>query len=177
MSMGCFSESMELSFLRISSVVVGNLPPLALAANWSRPALRALMVPSLLYSVESTERCWNMAALEGMLVMYTRGRRPAKRPVPPRTFRLRSPNTSQVKPTRGDTWMLVLGQRPVSRCLPPKSRALMALLVIRSLLSYRMVSKRTPAVSLKRSVAAHSSWKYRPIWLNWIRAEGVSLPP
>ena len=35
-----------------------------------------------------------VAALVGMLVKNTSGRRPAKRPVPPRIFKVLSPNTS-----------------------------------------------------------------------------------
>ena len=53
--------------------------------------------------------------------------------------------------------MLLFGHIPVSMCFPPKSSALMALLVMMSSSSKAMLSKRIPPVSFRRSFTFHSS--------------------
>ena len=93
---------------RILSTLVTR-PPLNLLSSAS-----GVIDPSLPYFVLAMPEPIAIPEFVGMLVKKTRGRRPAKRPVPPRTFSERSPNTSHVNPIRGDTWRLLLGHAPVS---------------------------------------------------------------
>ena len=52
--------------------------------------------------------------LVGKLVKNTNGKRPWKKPVPPRNFNVLSPNTSYTKPIRGETVKELFGHLPES---------------------------------------------------------------
>ena len=116
----------------------------------SKPRLAA--IPALMCALYCT-----IPPLVGMLVKNTSGRFPANSPVPPRTFSVLLPKTSQLNPTRGENIQLASGHLPVSRCRPLKSKSLIALLATKSLLSKTKLSMRNPYVNLKLSVNDHSS--------------------
>ena len=50
--------------------------------------------------------------------IHTYAGRPVKIPVPPRSWVLRAPSRSQLKPTRGDQRMFASGSFPLSYCTP-----------------------------------------------------------
>ena len=81
-------------------------------ANWLISTALPLI---LLFALRAALYC-TRPPLVGILVKNTRGIRPEKSPVPPRTLRLLLPRTSQEKPMRGLMVMPAVGHLPVSMC-------------------------------------------------------------
>ena len=98
--------------------------------------------------------------------IHTKAGLPVNTPVPPRTCVLRSLNTSQLKPTRGDHSGLASGSFFVAYCTvaPVSSRKLMAsaTALAKPVSPKLAMSMRTPAITFTLSAMAHSSWTYPP---------------
>ena len=82
-----------------------------------------------------------------MLVKNTSGIRPEKRPVPPRTFKLLSPKTSQEKPRRGENRLSCLVK------------------VVPTVVMFSKVSMRTPRLSMRFGVTLQLSSRYQALAL------------
>ena len=109
--------------------------------------------------VRTSEKPVSMPVLPIWLEIQTYAGLPVNTPVPPRTCVLRLPNTSQLKPTRGDQSGVALGSAPVLYLigLPPASRNVRASTagLSNAVLPNLAMSTRKPPVIVRFDLGLH----------------------